>query len=241
MKSTPYTVNYKRAGDLFPSPSAVPGSKIIAWDLNERGLKQLIDWLDQEKFTGVLKASSDQSKFRGALLLFAGWCVGAVYALYGEEPIKHTHKALPTLLKQLSIDHSAVLEIYSLQDQVVLPFSSAFIGQFMEPAKEGYPIQLAAYFVDHVKDLPRHSLISIRTLSDSKYELCLVFFYWGKLIGHFLVEEQKFSDSPQFPDYVFDRVHEAKIHLSILSPEIEGVYSGSTRFGFPLLMPSQPE
>ncbi|MDX2106913.1 MAG: hypothetical protein SFY67_10970 [Candidatus Melainabacteria bacterium] len=242
MKSTPYTVNYKRAGDLFPSPSTVPGSQIIDWDLKESGLTKLIDWLDQEKFTGVLKASSNNIKFRGALLLFAGWCVGAVYARDGEEPIKHTHKALPSLLKQLSmVDvNSAVLQIYSLPDEVVLPFSSAFIGQFMEPAKEGNPNQLAAHFIEHVKDLPRHSLISIRTLSEFGSELCLVFFYWGKLIGHFLVEEQKFSDSSIFPDYVFDKVLEAKIHLSILSPEIEGVYSGSTRFGFPLLMSEQP-
>lgn len=241
MKSTPYTVNYKRACDLFPCKSFVPGSQTVEWNLKEKDVNELIDWLDGEKFTGVVKASCDQKKFRGALLLFAGWCVGAVYALEGEIPIKHTYKAIAPLLKHLSSNTSARLEIYTLPEEIVLPFSSAFIGQFMEPAKDGTPRQLAANFVEHVKGLPRHSLISVRTLTESGSELCLVFFYWGKLSGHFLVEEQKFSDSPHFPDYLFDNVLEAKIHLSILSPEIVGVYSGGTRFGFPLIMSEQTQ
>lgn len=236
MNSTPYTVKFKRASDLFPPPIADPNSVLVNWDLKSKDLNELIDWLDQEKFTGVLKASSHETKFRGALLLFAGWCVGAVYAVMGEEPIKHTYKALPAILAHLQKNNSSDIEIYSLPEEIVLPFSSAFIGHFMEPIQNESPSHMAAYFVEHIINLPRHSLISIRTLTPTKSELCLVFFYWGKITGHFMVEEQKFSSTCEFPEFIFDQILEAKIHLSILSPEIDGVYSGSTRFGFPLIL-----
>jgi hypothetical protein len=234
MSLTPYTVNYKRAGDIFPPPQYA--SHIVNWDLKVKGVNALTDWLDAEKFTGVLKASSDHKKYRGALLLYAGWCVGALYAGLDQEPIKHTHKALPALLTELNKDNSAQIQIYDLQDEIVLPFSSAFIGQFMEPAQTASPSQMALFFIDHIKDLPRHSLITIKTVSQSTSELCLVYFYWGKISGHFLVERQEFSFDSQFPEFVLSEALEAKIHLSILSPEIAGVYSGSTRFGFPLII-----
>lgn len=232
MSMAPYTVNYKRAGDIFPPP--LLGSKIAYWNLRTKGVNALIDWLDAEKFTGVLKASSDNEEFRGALLLFAGWCVGALYAGLDQEPIKHTHKALPTLLNQLNKDNSTQIQIYELPEAIVLPFSSAFIGQFMEPAQAGTPSQMAKYFINHIKDLPRHSLITIKTVTENASELCLVYFYWGKKSGHFLVERQEFSTDETFPEFVLSEALEAKIHLSILSPEIAGVYSGNARFGFPL-------
>lgn len=239
MRTTPYTVNYKRSVDLFPPKET--GSDLLNWDLRDKDIKQLINWLDQEKFTGVLKASSDSNKFRGALILFAGWSIGAIFTALGEESVKHTYKAIPALLAHLSADESSTVEIYTLPEAIVVPFSSAFIGQFMEPAKADSPSQQAKIFVDHVTNLPRHSLITIRTMSETKSELCLVFFYWGKISGHFLVEEQKFSDSSDFPNFIFDQVIDAKIHLSILSPEILGVYSGSTRFGFPLTLDTNKE
>lgn len=239
MKTTPYTVNYKRVVDLFPPPD--PQKEIQLWDLRQNSLEELIDWLDQEKFTGVLKASSKTLKFRGALLLFAGWCVGALFAAKDEEPIKHTDKAIPALLTRLNADLTSQIEIYNLPDEIVLPFSSAFIGQFMEPVKDGSPSQIAEFFIEHISDLPRHCLITVRTQTQFNSELCLVFFYWGKISGHFLVEEQTFSRSCQFPDFVFDQALEAKIHLSILSPEIVGAYSGFTRFGFPLTLDNSRE
>ncbi|MBP7863540.1 hypothetical protein KA183_17770 [bacterium] len=234
MSLTPYTVNYKRAGDIFPPPQT--GSNILNWDLKTKGVNALTDWLDAEKFTGVLKASSDHQKFRGAILLYAGWCVGALYAGLNQEAIKHTHKALPALLTQLNKDDSTQIQIYELPESIVLPFSSAFIGQFMEPAQTESPIQMAKYFIDHIKDLPRHSLITMKTLSESANELCLVYFFWGKISGYFLVERQEFSTDKVFPEFVLSDAIEAKIHLSILSPEIAGVYSGNARFGFPLII-----
>lgn len=234
MSLTPYTVNYKRAGDIFPPPQSA--SRIVNWDLKVKNVNALADWLDAEKFTGVLKASFDHKKYRGALLLYAGWCVGALYAGLDQEAIKHTHKALPVLLTALNKDDSAQIQIYDLPDEIVLPFSSAFIGQFMEPAQIASPSQMAKFFIDHIKDLPRHCLITIKTLCQSTSELCLVYFYWGKISGHFLVERQEFSFDSQFPEYVLSEALDAKIHLSILSPEIDGVYSGSTRFGFPLVI-----
>jgi len=227
-------IKYKRAQDLFPPPISHLKKSAIKWDLKKQNIQELIDWLDDEKFTGVLKASSNNSKYRGALLLYAGWCVGAVYAAIGQEPIKHTHKALPSILNRLNKDDLAQVEIYELPEEIVLPYSSAFIGQFMEPAIESSPSDAAIFFMEHIKDLPRHCLITIRAQNLTFSELCLVFFYWGKISGYFLVEQQLLEIESLFPQFVLDQALEAKIHLSILSPEIDGVYQGCTRFGFPL-------
>lgn len=224
-------VQYNRASDIFVPPQN--DSTFKDWSLEAEPLSQFIIWLDQEKFTGVIKVSSHSQKFRGALLLYTGWCVGALYSQIDLPPVKHTHLALSALLKALGKTDSAQIEIYTLPEDIVLPFASAFIGQFMEPAQEGSPQQIAQFFVEKISGLPRHCLITMR-LEDFENRLCLVYFYWGKISGHFLVDQQQFIPETDFPfQYI---VGNASLRLSILSPEIDGVYGGQTRFGFPLAL-----
>lgn len=232
---SPYLVQYKRASDIFVPPASE--SHRIEWDFKSDNIEKLADWFDREKFTGVMKAGSRSQTFRGAILLFCGWCVGAVYSSKSADPVKHTYLALPALLTRLKDCPDAELEIYSLPDEIVLPFSSAFIGQFMEPTGQDSPGQKARYFVEKVTNLPRHCLI---TMNEPERGLCLVYFYLGKISGHFLVNKQQFTNDQNFPYHFIEKAENAGLHLSILSAEIQGVYDGTTRFGFPLITtPSQ--
>lgn len=178
--------------------------------------------------TGCLKLSNDIEKLRGAMVFLKGSVVGAIYVSKACIETKPTEESLDLCLKSLKQSDTTVM-LYDLPEELVLSFSSLFLGYPVSRMDSYTSIDYYHYITDWCQK--EQSTLTIALLFEDGGGICFGFVYSGRYIGAFHVEEQEFSDDQEFLIHLMDLYPHSTLGVSILPPEMT---SSVVRFGFDL-------
>src|SRR5262249_27081888 len=101
-----------------------------------RNRQQLLLAIEANKSTGCVKIISNKRKSRGALLIFQGRLLGAMYGCTSIQGPLFYDQAFERLLMELS-DPDTVVSAYALPESLVIATGALFHGQFREVDQRG--------------------------------------------------------------------------------------------------------
>ncbi len=218
----------RRATDLLLPP--ISGESPSEFKINDADREWLVSDLEDEMRTGCVKASSEEKKSRGGMLLYRGRAVGCIYGNHNQTEPEPTEPSLHMMLQDMRLPNTEVL-VYDLPENVILAMSALFLGYPVERKDTLDPRSYFDYIVDwlELKQLTACVAFSMPTIMGT----CLGFVCNGTFIGTFYVEEQSFSPELEFIYDLIAQDYATKVEVSILPPEMT---SSSVRFGFSLRM-----
>jgi hypothetical protein len=173
-----YDGTNRRAISLLPEPkceqsSALPGSQY-------RNRQQLLLAIEANKSTGCVKVISNKQKSRGALLIFQGRLLGAMYGSSGVQGTLFYDDAFNRLLVDMS-DPDTVVSAYALPESLVISTGALFHGQFQEVQQRG---GVSEGFHNCFRVLTESRMPGCIMISDSNNVAILsVYMFAGKVVG----------------------------------------------------------
>lgn len=213
--SHPRTFKLRRATDVVLPP--LDGHLVFPVKSGDYDILQLYKDLEDGALSGCVKVESDERLSRGAILLYRGRVVGAIY---GRKPMTDPYPVEPALKMTLedSFLPESELTIYNLPEEIVLSMSAMFLGcpvtgEDGVPAREGMKPLL--------DDLHERKDTGCITLTGADTgELAIVYVKDGSVLGAFQVDRTSFDDKASAVNDLIDEVSGARAELSILPPEL---------------------
>lgn len=216
----------RRAVDLIvPSVTA---EKVSALTIGDGDVDRLIAELEGGTRTGCVKAFSDDKKWRGALLLFRGRCVGAVYGSEAQPELEQTEAAMQKLLSEMQHPNTE-LAVYDLSEEILLPMSSLFLGHPIERKDKLSAIDYSEYILPWLKSQRMTACLAVSFPASPS--TCMGLVYRGNFVGTFYVEEQTFSRELSVLTKMIAQDSGTHIEANVLTYELG---SELTAFGFKL-------
>lgn len=201
----------RRAIDLIMPPLDDKTEKRVS--IHDYDPQWLISDIESGRRTGCLKASNDNEKQRGMILLNAGRVVGCIYSSVIPVPTVGLEDELKLFLRLLKNSDTRVA-LYDLPSEIVISISSLFLG---------YPIQRdddytsQEYFDYLVGWLSSEKSISTVGISDPDSQgMLLVYFFDGDFIGSYCVEDTKFNSDRQYIEEVLAKAPNSLLQISLL-------------------------
>lgn len=209
---------YRRATDLIPFGIDRSIPPYIVEISSQSEITEVINDLEDQLFTGVVKVSCSPGKSRGAVLLWNGKVLGCIYGQKTRLNRLPTEDSLKLLLNDCKIPGTQILRS-SLSEDVVLPMSALFLG---------YPVE-----IDDTQSAPRYLRYLKEWFLKKKQTACVAisiptngavldFVYKGKPIGSFEVEYQRYSpakDTITRADRLVQLHPRCRVECSILAPD----------------------
>jgi len=167
--------------------------------------------------TGCIRTSNEKTESRGAILLYKGRIVGAVYT---SKLMPETQPTEPSLKLVLADAGSAVtkLEKYALPENRVLPMATMFLGKVVTRSDQ----MTTRAYLDHMLGLlAQEQQISCLPISlKSTGGTCLVFVHQGLFTGAFYVDMHMVTVDLNFVNKLVDADPVATIHACIFPAEV---------------------
>ncbi|HEY9682246.1 MAG TPA: hypothetical protein V6C89_16365 [Drouetiella sp.] len=194
---------------------------------NDHTLEELMQHIENTKFTGCLKAQNEERLSRSAALLFEGRVVGCIYGTKSPKPQPYTTEtAMYLMISDLQTSGTDV-QLYTLPEEVILSMSSLFLGCPIEGLPESNTPTVA---IGLLKEFEKRGQTACLTLStDGSGTISVSFVYAGKYIGSFLVEKQQFMPSVELPLQLPSEYDNARLDASFLPDEM---ISESIQYGY---------
>jgi len=187
--SYPSDNRVRRAIDVF-MPS-VSGKLLHELQCSNCDAKKLLNDLELAKFTGCIKARSEEKKSRSAMLIIDGRIVGAIYGKKDAQETYSVDKATKMMGADL-LEPETLLTVYELPQGVVLSMASIFLGCKITKDKG----KSTADYLDHalvsMKLAGETGCITI--CQDAELITTMVFVFEGDLIGAYKIKDQSFSE-----------------------------------------------
>lgn len=189
--SYPSMQKTRRAIDLIMP--AVSGKLLHELVCSTCDLNKLFTELELAKFTGCIKARSEEKKSRSAMVIYQGRVVGTIYGRKDMPDTFPQDKALSMIREDLT-GADTLLQVYELPEEVVLPMAALFIGC---PIKRENA-QAAKDYVDNtLMSMNYAEETGCFTLADdSNQPDYLLFVFKGKPTSGYKISEQKYLDAP---------------------------------------------
>ncbi len=219
----PEHLNLRRATDLI-LPPLNPGD-VESFTIAEHDAEWLITDLEGGMRSGCLKASSESSLSRSAMLLYRGRCVGCIYGNKKMPECPAQDEALQHTLADLTLLDTKVT-LYDLPESLVLASSAVFLGEAVENHENLETRNYFDYTLDWL-DSKKHTACITLSLNN-RLGHCFVYVYRGLYVGAFHVEEQKFNQDRNYVYNIFEESGDISMHVHILPPELT---SATVRFG----------
>lgn len=181
---------YKRATDVIPPP---PGDNLNRLRQRQGGdFRALVAEVEDEKLTGIIKGTSKERRTRCGLIVFNGRAVGGMFSSYNSPGMQGTEQSIKSALLEFDFPDTEI-ETYPVDEAIILPFSTLFLGCSLEPADEEDPkLYLEAVF-NVFRAEKKTSCIVVAFPSIA--ETCLLFVSGGKFCGMFSVNDQIISSN----------------------------------------------
>jgi hypothetical protein len=178
----------RRAIALLPEQgSALPGS-----EFPDR--RQLLAAIEARKGTGCIKVISKKAKSRGALLVFQGRLMGAIYGNASIQGQLFYDQAYKYLVNDLC-DPETTVTAYSLSESLVIATGALFHGQFSEMQQRG---GAGEAFNASLRMLTESNMPGCVMVNDSNNVAVLsVYLFGGKIVGLYSGREGWLTPSPQ--------------------------------------------
>ncbi len=205
---------HRRGVDLIPPPPE--DNDNVREEILEIGcLKDLIKELEDGRYTGCMRAVSELSKSRCALLFYQGRVVTCLYTSTNvdQHPIE---SSIEMLLNDLKAPHARLI-MYELPEEVVLSLSSLQLGYSVERSDDLDAKSYLDYVGSYINQKEQTACIALTLAND---ECCLLLVHKGRLVGAYYVEQRYYLDDLQA---VYDFVSNdrgARITVCILPAEL---------------------
>lgn len=219
---------HKHSIDLLPPP--LGGSEISPIELNQDNLKNHFSWIKKSRFSGILKYKSLSLSAQGAMVLYRGMCLGCVFHSKDMPQDQPTDIGLQKLFECLA--KPAVrgfgINTYSLPEKLILSISASFLG-FLVQSPNNMNIE---DFFEYLSDwIEKQQSTGNAVLFSNREGALFVYFYKGRILGTFLVNEQSFSKNPDVVSEFFKRNQDIIATAAILP---EGIQTDAQNFGYDL-------
>jgi hypothetical protein len=181
-----YPQRWKRATDLILPPiDRRPTEDYLVAVSNRSTLAQTVA---NQLRTCCIKTANEKTGSRGALLVFRGRCVGAIYTSKLMPEPQPTEQSLRLVLAEL-VAPAASIYMYDLPEDLVLPLSTLFRGA---PIERSDKMDSRTYFDQILTTLMQKRQtacipISIRSTRDT----VLGFVHRGVFVGAFHVDQHR--------------------------------------------------
>lgn len=219
-------IRLKRAVDLIPA--AASPADVVQVETGRHGPSVLIEKLESEKFTGVLKVHSEERLSRSAMLLFEGRVVGCHYACKELPYLVSTEGALQLALGDISFARTNAT-LYPLPDAVILSLAALFIGRLEEHEHDE---RAGAAMGAICKELAeRNATACVAITWPPSEDMCFVFIHEGQIFGAFRVDDRTYSTDPEFAFDLLKRNGKASLQAMVLAPEM---LADRSLIGYPL-------
>lgn len=175
----------RRAIGLVPFPTEVAGREVVE-SANFRYQKVLIA-LEGKGSTCCLKVTSPKRRSRGAVLVFRGRALGAIY---GRKDLTETllgEDAYQEFVKDLA-DPESIVDTYILPEQIALAASSLFHGTTYTQPENVSPMEAFDKVYNDLKACEMPGCIVAKRCGTDDL-LCLVYMFGGQIIGVFTFTE----------------------------------------------------
>jgi hypothetical protein len=177
---------WKRATDLLPPPQ--DGKPLDAFLDTSKDRSKLLHSLALNQRTCCVKTTNDKTGCRGALVLWHGRAVGAVYTSKLMPELQSTEASLRLLLSEFG-SPAATVYVYDLPENVVLPLATMFIGTSLDRADQ---MSSREYF-DLMLATSKQEKKTVCMPFAVGFQTAMVYIHRGDFIGCFYVDEQKIS------------------------------------------------
>ncbi|MBZ0186968.1 MAG: hypothetical protein K8F91_12045 [Candidatus Obscuribacterales bacterium] len=205
---------YRRCTDLLVCPESA--SRIEKLSMGNSRVEDLIERLESEKRTGIIKTSNDRRPSRSGTLLCQGQVVGSFYSSKGSTRARSNEESLPLILKDLS-DRQTEVSIYDLSEPIIMAQGALFIGY---PLYRNDDFEARPYLDNAFKWLlDKKATATIDVSIETSATTTLAFVHKGRFQGCFFVDTQTFRvDLGVLLDLV-DADKDANIQVSFLSSD----------------------
>jgi hypothetical protein len=222
--SYPTNMKLRRAIDIV-MPSL--DGNIQTMTSNDRTLNELMSHIEDTKFTGCLKAQSEERLSRAAALLYEGRVVGCIYGTKSPKPEPYTTEtALYLMIGDLQ-KAGTEIQLYSLPEEIILSMSALFLGCPIEGLGDSNTPSNAIELLDQFRKRGQTGCLTLST--DGSGTISVSFIHAGTYVGSFLVEKQQFLPSAELPLELPATYENAKLDASFLPNEMT---SDSIQYGY---------
>lgn len=175
----------RRAIGYVPFPSDVAEREVVE-SANFRYQKVLIA-LEGKGSTCCLKVTSPKRRSRGAVLVFRGRVLGAIYGRKGLGQTMLGEDAYAEFIKDIA-DPESIVDTYILPEKIVLAASSLFHGSpYMQPENISPMEAFEKVYIDlKVSEMPG-CIVAKRCGTEDL--LCFVYMFGGEIVGVFTFTE----------------------------------------------------
>jgi hypothetical protein len=213
-KEPPRKFRRKRALDLMPAPMGM--QRVRVFKMRSSSVNTLVNELERDAYTGVVKISFQEGHSRSAILLYRGRAVGCIYTAKTMPEPQPSLQSLKLALTDLRLPDTEVT-MYQLPPDIVLPMSALFLG---------YPVarddeyngpeyfEYASIWIEH-KELTACLAITLPRTGNT----CIAFTHKGTYVGAFYIEDQRFSKDRNFVLGILRTDPRATLEASVLTPD----------------------
>lgn len=210
-------VRLKRAVDLIPN--AADPKDVIPVETGRHGPDVLIERLESERYTGVLRVNSEERMSRAAMLLFQGRVVGCHYACKELPYLVSTEGALQLALGDIGFTRTSAT-LYPLPEPIILSLASLFLGQLQDHEHDDRAGAVMGTLCKELADQNATACIAI-TWPPTE-DMCFVFIHEGQVQGSFRVDERQISPDPEVIFELLKRNSEASLQASVMPKDVMG-------------------
>ncbi|MFN8659671.1 MAG: hypothetical protein U0105_25270 [Candidatus Obscuribacterales bacterium] len=210
-------VRLKRAVDLIPN--ATDPKDVIPVETGRHGPDVLIERLESERYTGVLRVNSEERMSRAAMLLFQGRVVGCHYACKELPYLVSTEGALQLALGDIGFTRTSAT-LYPLPEPVILSLAALFLGQLQDHEHDE---RAGAAMGTLCKDFAEQRATACIAITwPPTDDMCFVFIHEGQIHGSFRVDERAITADPEVVFELLKHNGEASLQASVLPKEVLG-------------------
>jgi hypothetical protein len=187
-----YDGTNRRAIALLPEPNGGQSSALPGSDQSNR--QRLLLAVEANKTTGCIKVMSNKQKSRGAILVFQGRLLGAMYGSANLQRQLFHNDAYTRLVSELS-DPETTVTAYSLPETLAIATGALFHGQFSENQQRG---GVREAFSGCLRLLTESSMPGCIMVNDGNNVAILsAFFFGGKIVALYSGREGWLAPSAQ--------------------------------------------
>ena len=191
--------------------------------------KDFFPSLEASEFTGCIKVTSQKRLSRSAVVLFRGRAVGSVYTTKATPDPYRFELGLQKTVEDVSAsDTDAEMEMYELDDSLILPMTAMFLGYVDNTEHELSNGDYAEKMLEHFSGSKGTACLS---LQESKTPSALGFICDGKFQGSYFINERTYSTEREYFFGLLERFPKASLKTYVLP---SAMMTDSVCFGYSL-------
>jgi hypothetical protein len=208
----------KRATDLMLPPE--PGHHAEEMHVAREDRLSAIQEMGRTNVTGCIRTSNEKTESRGAILLYRGRVVGAVYTSKLMPETQPTEASYKLVLADAG-SPATKIERYTLPDSRVLPMATMFLGKVVTRSDQ----MTTRDYLDHMLGLlaQEHQTSCMPVALKTTGGTCLVFVNHGLFSGAFYMDTHTVTADLNFVYKLIDADPVATIHACVFPAEVNPV------------------